>query len=1027
MDLNEWNAALLTDIRARADPERLLYLYIDRDGLARISGQDPEAAVADLSIAVQHFSGRQPFSMAARNAQRWSASGFLGDPAFVAHLAITVLAVTEEPLGGSHGLYRRQNSLLGLPAEPVQPPGYGDDVPVLWRVWNAWLLQPDTKLGKPSARTHPHWRLQGWARSQGLFRHRDRHLIEQFLDDMRLAARNPHHLLARFREWLTYRGAVGADLLARIRDDSAALDVLGDVLLDEARRWEREGPRARLSSWHARALLHFDDWDPKFRGVIPLDSTWHGVPIRDSTNSVYIPDASDEFIVFDLPCSDTALLKDGVEWPIAAGRVVELGGEPVYVFRDEPRVSGRLQTRSSRLGDNCHVLAADGHLARIVAALSAAGTEAHPKRSSVDGWSWIDNIHLDRDSELLRMLGLAAAIPQAVPVPVLSGGLSIASQTYLTGGEPDLTVAIGTPVTVDGVPLRLGETQVRISLADLCLDPGQHKVAFPLGTVRFATVEFAKQAARDGGLAVSIDLSDSGHPIFAEATREPSTTVQLSGARFSGLDVTAPLLMRTNSDSELLVLLETGDVIELKPPRVRWLAAVALQPNMIDVLSAVRTTKEPAAFFLTRHPRSGRMKAVAIPSGVRQLAGTTPSRRRPDLLSQVVSQAWAWQGTPDEARRRTVLNRTLKLSLEAAQPLPAQPQSTLANRTDVDPGSIPNAYDDVLHWLSEREDGRAANEAFARAWEWSCLRRDMPQLAGEWRLAVEMLRSLGHVERDFTRQQVAVAPATVVALPNSAGLSVLAGARPLRLLERLNDVDDDDAVVGDAVSCWSLHTRTALRVGGEPAGPASVYLEWDPDQKPAVTCGLAKLGVGLTGTTSQVLLSMLGPLDRELKHTPPLLMSPGHQMWRWTRRDARWHWSLRADDGPAGFYRYRIASGNRFGWRPEAGGPLLPIEPALGRWLSLRAEGQTALLHHHVVGNLLIVPADLRLPRLLDRALTLRSGLPPDLMIGYRLDERRAPGNYLAYENVDRPAADAAAAVIGQHLQTDVGDIKEHR
>jgi hypothetical protein len=180
MNLDEWNAVLFEEVRTRASLSQRLYLYVDRDLLSRISGLVPAAAVDDFASAFRAATGAAPFRRAAEHAIRWRVRGYPGDPAFVAHLAMTVLAVTEEPVGARHGIYARQNLLLGLPAVAVEPPGYGDDVPKLWSVWNSWLDVPGAMPGRSTARTHPHWTLQGWARSQALVRFTDRLRIEDF-------------------------------------------------------------------------------------------------------------------------------------------------------------------------------------------------------------------------------------------------------------------------------------------------------------------------------------------------------------------------------------------------------------------------------------------------------------------------------------------------------------------------------------------------------------------------------------------------------------------------------------------------------------------------------------------------------------------------------------------------------------------------------------------------------------------------------------------------------------------------------
>src|SRR5690606_12029051 len=112
-----------------------------------------------------------------------------------------------------------------------------------------------------------------------------------------------------------------------------------------------------------------------------------------------------------------------------------------------------------------HVLAHEEHLPRLTTELGRAGITVAPKPSSVRGWWWLENLRLDRDSNLIRVVGLAAMVP-AVDRP-LEGGLSVADQTYLVGGEPDLLLSHDTQgvVTLDGQRLSVAPGTSRVSLA----------------------------------------------------------------------------------------------------------------------------------------------------------------------------------------------------------------------------------------------------------------------------------------------------------------------------------------------------------------------------------------------------------------------------------------------------------------------------------------------------------------------------------------------------------------------------------
>ncbi|MER6591040.1 hypothetical protein ABT214_04110 [Micromonospora purpureochromogenes] len=1023
MNLDRWNEVLLEDLRARGRAGQRLYLYVDRDLLARLSDLNPADAVDDFCKAFQSATGRQPFKWAADAAVRWKMLNFPGDPSFVAHLAMTVLAVTEDPLGSGHGIYRRQNTLLGLSAEAAAPPGYGEDVPRLWRVWNAWLDGPGSVYGRPSARNHPHWTLQGWARSQGLFRYHDRLRIERFLEDL-CTSPSSTPSVAMFRQWLQYRGAGGRDLLEKL-EDQAAQEIAQEVLEDESARWGREGSRARLVG-RTRGLLQYDDWDGTFSGAIEVDAALYGVLLDVGQGGQYEPDSFDDYLLVTPRISEAQLLREGVDHRLADRVVVRFGGDEVYVMRDEPRVNGRLQCRSLDTVTNYHVLAHRVRIPRLTEALRDVGVAVSPRESSEEGWLWLDNLRLDRDSDLLRLLGLAALVPAEIERPTLEGGLQLAPRSYLVGGEPDLILPsdLGSEVTLDGIALKTAPGLRRINLADRYLGPGVHTVSCERGDLTFHTFDCLKETAASGGVGRAVHFRGEGFS-FDEPTRDPDAHTVLAGAALVGVDLPEPLAIRRPAGAECLVLTEAGELYEIWPSSPAWMRRIGLEPSAIDVLDAVRTSASPAAFLIVRNRRSRNKRGVAIPPDSSRMPGRSPCRPRPELIGELVAQRWRWVGEADEARARRVLSLAMKQRTSGGSH--ASPNTgTPTLRHDVYVGRVPdNPYDDIMIWLAEQENGRVTATRFAETWAWLCRRYTRTEIAGEWRRALATLSMLGHVERDFVRKQVTAAPAALVALPSACGVSALVGARPTRLLERMDDPDDPEPIVAAAAGCWTVHYRTPTDLDKKPIGPCTVYVEWDSAERDAVRAGLTQLGVTMYGVAGTQLLRMHPSLQQAVRAGQPLTMSPGREPWLWRRTvTGNGEWVRRQADGAPGFYRYRLAQGNVFAWRAALGASLVKVEPAIGQWLALAAQGQTSLLIHRPVARTLLVSVTAPLPSLLARALVLRTALPP-----YRayLEGRDVNPGYLVYENVDAVTAEGVAQLLQQVLQINNGALRMDR
>ncbi|QGQ20747.1 hypothetical protein GC089_18070 [Cellulomonas sp. JZ18] len=1012
--LSDWNAALHDDVRAKGRRDRRLYLFVDREHLANVSGLDESEALDDFISAFRAEGAGRPFGRGARAALEWRRSGYLGDPPFVAHLAMTVLAVTEESLGSSHGVYRRQNQLLGLPELPAPPNGYGDDVPLMWGVWNHWLEGPGAAFGRPSAKTHPHWTLQGWARSQGLIRHPDRLRIEQFFEDggcPRVGSPKVADLIA----WLTYRGAWAQDLLKRV-DDDAAREVLRDVLEDEADRWRKEGTRPR-SAGAVRGLLLYDDWTDTLSGAVLAEPAWIGSSVNIGSGGTVTVDALTQYVEVDLGDGVLTRLRDGLRHQLTPTVSVDFGGGGAFVFRDEPALEGRLQARVIDRAAVHHALAHRDRLSEVQAALRAAGIPPPRTKPVADSaWHWLEDIWLDREVPALRALGLGAALPTSSAGLSLIGGLRVgAPATFLAGGEPDV-MPHGTDepvlVRVDRAAVKLGADGL-IALAELALDPGSHEVSDGSSGVKFRTVSHMREVAAASAAGRPLRRAPSGRLLMGETEKSPAPP-SLSGAQVTGLDIRAAHVIH-NPGAECLVLTRDGGVFQVSPLAPRWLDRAALTVDAIDV-DAVASRVPDAAYVIARHPKTrGKVAAAYSPSTP---STPYPLLPRPDLIHELVTDNWRWVGTPDDVGARRCLSRALNGRQRGEAPRASRPAATRreqAVRPDLrHERVVPNPYDDVLTWLSEREHAGADRPDVAATWAWVCRRMGLEDQVGDWRLALKLLTDMGHIEQNFQTGRVSPAPATAVALPNARGLFLLTGARPLRLLERLDDPDDGDPIVSEAVCSLTVHYRTPMRRAGRPAGPSTVYLEIDLARVDAVRAGLERLGVLLHGGTADFLLASTPSLREAASAGQTFTHAPGREPVVYRCVNGEWRWLRAADDRLPGLYRYKQGHRRVFVWRDAFEGTMSEVEPAVGQLLARAEEKLPKMWHEHFTDRL-FVPRAMALPSMVERALILRTGLPPYLFRGL---PPRGGAEFRArvFENVD----DGAAELVARALQIPV-------
>lgn len=1007
MEIEAWNEALFHEVVESGNPDDRLYLYVDRGVLSQASGLADDEAAEDFCSAFAAYRSRQPFERPLREAASWKARGWPGRPPCIAALAMTVLAVTDDPVGNPQGVYRTQNTLLELPPEAVEPPGYDVHVPALWQIWNQWLEGPGRRYGRPSARTHERWSRQGWARSQALIRFNDRLLIEDFLDGLRVGAKEREHvdlLLDDFLAWLRYRGNRGARLVEKVSDEPARV-VLREVLEDELNRWAGGQRRRRSLASHIQGLLSYDPWLRQFAVVVPVDERLHGRAVTVAGETFHV-DEFTPYVTVPLDEPESDVLRRGLQASLAEGLRVRFSSDLAYVFRDEPLVDGLLQVRGAASSAAYRVLVSEDHAEAVRRALTVESGAPAKEPAHVPGWIWLTCPANIADSADLRVLGLGSLAQPEPDVLSLHGGLAVGPRSYLVGHEPDVVIPAGKVVTLDGRSIDVaGEDEDRIvALSDQVLDPGAHAISANDGaSLRFTTLTHATEVARSSHITA---------PLGAGA--------QLSGLRLIGVSAPQPLTIKAVQGREYLAILSTGEVREVWPQAEPWVETLGLQTVGLDVQRLLRGMLSDCAFILVRNPRNGTIEATHISGCTDRIPGTVPYRQRTDLAAHLLT-SWKWIGSPADARRKEVLNRMLR---EGALTAPKRagapkPPSLPRERDDLVGGPLQeNAYDDVLLWLSEREDGTASMDDFKKVWQWCCERRGMPELALQERLALMRMERLGYIERDWKRRRVGVADSSLVDLPAANGLCLLTGARPQRLIERLLDDQDRDEAVAELAMSIDVMQRTQLDERGRPLAPTSVYLSYDPTSVELVRAGFKRLGVEVAGIASVAITHHHPSLKSSLADGLSFSSSPSTKFRRRSQdRDGRTFWSERVNDLKWGLYEYIRPQGSSFAWRDESG-TLTAVERQMGVWIDEHAHQRVRHIKHSALGRQLAVPCGrgLGLPPILERALIARSGLLPRRVPPLEVSGLRRQSHWV-FENIDATTAEQVGTLLGQELQ----------
>lgn len=1039
MDVAAWNDRLLDVVLAHGDADRPLYFYVDRLTLAEAGGTDEETALADFCAAFRgSMARRRPFGRARSAAWAWLVGGMHGRPPFAAALAMTVLAVTESPLGNINAVYPRQNDLLGLDPVARAPEGYRDDVPYLWETWNAWLRGAGSWAGLPTAHRDDHWAVhQSWARSQALVRHTDRTLIGEWFAQRGIQPGDSLPgpvLLDQFRQWLAYAGQRGTRLRALV-GDAHTQSVLISVLEGELRAWDGV-VRAGSGRRHVLGQVVLNRWDEDLLVAVTVTSEMVGASVVVFGERQTIT-ADLGMALLDVDLEPRALLEETQYLPLMSHLGVMVGGRGAYLLHEDPDVAGLLEQRTLQLGASYSLLVPDADHDMIRARWLAAGAQVGATEGTfVPGWMLIRGVSLAHDpSEPLPGLP-ALRVRQPVRLE-LDGGLRVGPRTYLCDHPPVLLVPpseTARSLVVDGrqgLPLEPQETHADIG--ELVLDPGTHTIECDGRRTSISLVPFVRAVA-DGGLAVEFPY------VHAEAA---TATLTLSGAVLRpGTGEHLPVVVRLSDREEAVLLTADGACRRLPRPTAGWIRDLGLREDYLDVRDAACGVNLSDAFLMVRRSARTADPPTVLPLPDRLPDSGAPDRQlpeEPDVLGQLASRLLdlcaALPSRDGELFRRTIARgiekgrrRRSHVGSGVVTPDRRPPSSSTDRRANVSDDPPDSPYDDALSWLSEQETTSVSLDDFTQTWQWLATRSSRPQLAGQVELARYRLAILGHVETDLPHRRLAVAAPAVVRLRGAAGFAVLCGARPPRLLERLLDpAADDDPLVQTAGLHWFVSCRRQGPRGDEQA-PLAVYLEWDSRNEEQVVRGLAALGLQVESYVGDRLLADVPPLRRWKDLAPVQTVSPSRTMYQWTggSPDSR-GWVRCSEDSAPGLYRYRVIGPPVFAWRNEAGAPLRLVDYREGAYLHLTSavggpHTRERVLAHYPLGRDLAVSRAYPLPPLVSRGLTLLSGQVPHALepgvVGGLLHHKGA----LVYRNVDVHALHRLERILGVRAM-----IQDHR
>jgi hypothetical protein len=258
------------------------------------------------------------------------------------------------------------------------------------------------------------------------------------------------------------------------------------------------------------------------------------------------------------------------------------------------------------------------------------------------------------------------------------------------------------------------------------------------------------------------------------------------------------------------------------------------------------------------------------------------------------------------------------------------------------------------------------------------------------------LQRLGHAEffAGACGSDWKVAPPSLAVTRHARGwLGVVAGARSLNLLQRLNN----SVAPGE------------LDVLSSPACPDPIRIVAGDQQRLASLAQHA--GLLLQSDAPAAILMSLPPVDDTvLRRRTDLPFGADWRIERWSVSTLGWKAATHteATSRSGGLFRFSLRHQRYVLLCSE--GKAFQVPAQVGKYIMLKRRHRR-ILHYDAVPKLLSVPASCRPPFLLERALILCSGLPPSY------EARPATTGILRYSDVPHQIARVASAVLRQEFK----------
>ena len=1022
--LDHWAEGIFEAIVATGRPGKPLFLYLDSEILGEISNLSPVNAQAAFAKSFLKFYSKgeceSPFENAVLDALNWpNTPAFKKSscPQILPLLALCVIAVTDKSPSPGQSVYYLLNSLLEQVEEIGKPDGY-EFMPEIWEIWNRWLKNSGSKYGKSTARVIDHYALQGYARSQGFIRRRERIFITDFFTDSGIlpgTELQQEYLISLFETWLRGHGNREFALYEKIFESGEVTTrvIFSEILANELENWDGL-TQTETGGDSLVGYLAKDDFGTNWEVICGVQKKVIGMPIDLGDGPTVVDESWPLIYVSQIDSNKIGeILKKGTTYKLNGKLSLKVGGRNYYLFTNGKfTYSGFVEERNPKLFTKYKLLVASSLIEQMCESLDAyEATYTEPELQQDIGFYEISDLIFTK-----RRIATNSKVKFRFPIDpppkiTLVGGLQFGKNQYESNYPPKVQLPFDNNfvLKIDGNIVEFSQDLDYIDLGKFKLKLGSHKIQFGDSSIVFFLVKSKKIKPTSSSKGIALKNISGEIKIGSLKRTKITDKYRVRGALFpqnsipsqNGFikfpyDYSNVFLVQDNEFLLRQINVQTGT----RFPGSNWRYILNIAESHLEQ-SLLENAFSGGGFLIFKDATSRKCSILRVQgrkdpenSSRHYILNSANKAIESILLSE-------WEFIDFDLRGQESALRTKLQKIRLNAPMTSMVSSSeLFNKfkgievAGVEYGPL----DFLLEWISEQEDSSVSFQEFEAAW-------DTLEVNGyhrNWRETANYLEQLGHLEVDNAIKKICTHPAVVNIIQGEGDYGILVGSRPFRLQEILTgnapELLENDIELGNLINYQLRYQPKDFRDLDNPTmGPAVALISSSDFFGENSQNALMNLGIETSFNSGRRTLIHCPTVSEVAYIGQEYDVSLSNRFERFsgfreTPEGFREVWTLLKSDREAGIYRYIRDNSNKIlAVRFRIGEPLYEIDNQWARYIYLayfdlfpqptnsgRNRAKLPSILEIPEDKLFFVPNIIRLPKIISQGLILQSGLPPE-------------------------------------------------